>query len=331
MISASSLVLLAPIGILLSSFIMRKCGRKFAEMMVSVSGSIGWVSLIISDNIYVLSFGCSILGISSGFITVLLNVYVTEISEPKYRGLISLIASSIITFGIFLSHVLGVICHWKVALGLSTLVPVISLILVFFMVETPSWLMLNERYEEAEKIFYKLRRCTHENQQELKEMLNRKFQNKSEKKKFILRQMASRKFLKPFFILTFIFITLIGSGYDIIMFYAVYMLRNMELINKTWMYLILLDLVRLFACIISCYLVKILNRRFLFLTSAIATFVSIILMILCVVLKLPEYVTFACLCLYLWSIYAGLNPIPWLMTTEVSFLFFVFLYKCNKK
>lgn len=97
-------------------------------------------------------------------------IYLSEISDPRYRGLIGGISGCGISFGTMVSNWVGYACsyapygpvQWRLPLGIQTPWGVIMLIgLITFMPNSPRQLVRSGKIEHARSGFIKIRRDLH--------------------------------------------------------------------------------------------------------------------------------------------------------------------------
>lgn len=76
-------------------------------------------------------------------------MYIAEIAPARLRGALGSSNQLAITFGLLLSFVLGVVCHWKWLALIGGILPVLLVILMFNMPETPRWSLGKNRRTET--------------------------------------------------------------------------------------------------------------------------------------------------------------------------------------
>ena len=76
-------------------------------------------------------------------------MYIAEIAPARLRGALGASNQLAITFGLLVSFVLGVVCHWKWLALIGAILPVLLVILMFNMPETPRWSLGKNRRTET--------------------------------------------------------------------------------------------------------------------------------------------------------------------------------------
>jgi len=71
--------------------------------------------------------------------------------------MLSAVASVGVSLGVTIEYALGAVVTWTVLAGISATIPILALILILFMPETPNWLLTQGRTEEAKEALKKFR------------------------------------------------------------------------------------------------------------------------------------------------------------------------------
>ena len=158
------LVAMVPVGALISSAFSGKLsdilGRKKTLFFTAVFFIFGALLSALSQSVLQLIIGRLIIGIAIGIGSCVSPVYTSELSPERERGwLVNLFVTSI-QIGVFLSFVIGyAFSHagnwrWMIALGI---IPAVILgIAVFFIPESPRWLIGRDRVNEAFQILKRI-------------------------------------------------------------------------------------------------------------------------------------------------------------------------------
>jgi len=67
------------------------------------------------------------------------------------------LASVGVSLGVTIEYALGAVVTWTVLAGISAAIPILALILIIFIPETPNWLVNHGRREEAKEALKKFR------------------------------------------------------------------------------------------------------------------------------------------------------------------------------
>ncbi|RHZ82037.1 hypothetical protein Glove_114g18 [Diversispora epigaea] len=151
------------IGGISAGYFQTRFGRKKALTFNTIFWVIGGVLISASINPTMFIIGRIISGIGCGVGTVVIPTYIVEISTIKLRGSLgSAYQLSVIT-GIVLIQLVGLplsyVPGWRILFAVSTIPAILQLILASIIgVETPRYLISQNRIEEAKMILQKLRK-----------------------------------------------------------------------------------------------------------------------------------------------------------------------------
>ncbi|XP_055387594.1 facilitated trehalose transporter Tret1-like isoform X2 [Condylostylus longicornis] len=146
-----------PIGSVLSGWVSEPLGRKKAMIIVNIPHIIGWIILHKSYSIELMYLGAVLLGFGIGFMEAPIITYVGEISQPSIRGVLISCAGISVTLGIFIVYWLGSITTWRIAALICLSVPLVTVVAICFVPETPMWLLSKHKNEQALKSLQWLR------------------------------------------------------------------------------------------------------------------------------------------------------------------------------
>ena len=191
----------AALAILVCGYLADVYGR---TKMIIASGLIFIISvgiLYFAHDFYTLFAGRLIQGISVGFITITVPLYLTETAPDKVRGMAVVAFQLLLTAGILLANVVTLgfeaTGDWR-GMFLTALVPgVIVFIGGFLLVKSPRWLLLKGRDEEALASLKRIRSEV-EAQAEFKAMKESLTQNTV--KVSFLKSLGQKRYSKPLLI-----------------------------------------------------------------------------------------------------------------------------------
>jgi len=171
-------------GAMAGGTVAEKLGRKRGLVLSQIVGLLGGIITAISKPLFsweLLLVGRLMVGLTSGFNTVVAPMYLSEIAPVNLRGGIGVLNQLAVTFGIFssqilgLSEILGNDSGWPWLLALTALPPVIQIVLLYFCPRSPRYVYISlEQETEARKELYKLRRSDDVVDMEIKEMMEEK-------------------------------------------------------------------------------------------------------------------------------------------------------------
>nr|VDD04563.1 unnamed protein product [Brassica oleracea] len=151
----------AMIGAASGGWINDYYGRKKATLLADVVFAAGAIVMAAAPDPYILIAGRLLVGLGVGVASVTAPVYIAEASPSEVRG--GLVSTNVlmITGGQFLSYLVNsaftqVSGTWRWMLGVSGVPAVVQFGLMLFMPESPRWLYMKNRKEEAIQVLSKI-------------------------------------------------------------------------------------------------------------------------------------------------------------------------------
>uniref|UniRef100_A0A2H8TCU3 Facilitated trehalose transporter Tret1 n=1 Tax=Melanaphis sacchari TaxID=742174 RepID=A0A2H8TCU3_9HEMI len=145
----SIMLLCQPLGCVISGCLQGVLGRKQSMLLVNLPHLAAWYLLYAATSRWMLYTASIIMGIGIGFLEAPMMSYIGEISEPEIRGMLSTFTNSVVVLGHLLEFVLGCMFSWRVTMLVSCLVPVVATISISLIPESPIWLLMKGRRDEA--------------------------------------------------------------------------------------------------------------------------------------------------------------------------------------
>ncbi|CAN4094125.1 unnamed protein product [Withania somnifera] len=149
-------------------------GRKWTMGLAAAVFQIGAAVMTIAPSFEILMVGRILAGVGIGFGVMIAPVYIAEISPTIARGSLTSFPEIFINLGILLGYVSnyafsGLSAHisWRIMLAVGILPSVFIGVALFIIPESPRWLVLQNRVEEARLVLTK----TNENDSEVEERL----------------------------------------------------------------------------------------------------------------------------------------------------------------
>ncbi|KAL5715617.1 putative polyol transporter 4 [Ranunculus cassubicifolius] len=149
-------------------------GRKWTMGLAAIIFQTGAVIMTLAPTFRVLMIGRLLAGIGIGFGVMIAPVYIVEISPAVSRGSHTSFPEIFINLGILLGYVsnyafsgLSEHINWRIMLAVGILPSVFIGIALFIIPESPRWLVMKNRVDEAREVLMK----TNENDKEVEERL----------------------------------------------------------------------------------------------------------------------------------------------------------------
>lgn len=146
------------IGVLFIAPFGRYFGRRAGIWMGTVIAFAACAAQIAATSVASLCVGRALMGASNAFFITFSNAYIVECAPPRLRGVCSAMFAVTINIGTILgavvdertSHIMNELSY-QIPLACLFIFPTLLSIFVFFIPESPRWLMLHDRREDAEK------------------------------------------------------------------------------------------------------------------------------------------------------------------------------------
>lgn len=150
------------VGSLVGGRLSDAIGRKWTMAIGAIIFQIGGLIMTIARSFQILMVGRLLSGIGIGVGVTIMGVYIAEISPATSRGFLTSFPEALINLGILLGYVsnyafsgLPINISWRVMLALGIFPSVVIAFALFIIPESPRWLILQDRVEEARLILIK--------------------------------------------------------------------------------------------------------------------------------------------------------------------------------
>ncbi|XP_064080101.1 solute carrier family 2, facilitated glucose transporter member 6-like isoform X1 [Macrobrachium nipponense] len=149
---SSSICLAGAVGALCFGYVMNKWGRKISLMVTAAVITIGFAMIAAGPNFPVLMIGRLLTGFGQGGALLTVPSYIGEIVAPNIRGALAACFSVMINFGNLWAYVFGaIIPSWRWFTGVNAIPALLCFVCVCFIKESPQFLLLKQKPEEARK------------------------------------------------------------------------------------------------------------------------------------------------------------------------------------
>ncbi|KAL6883328.1 hypothetical protein ACP4OV_010742 [Aristida adscensionis] len=146
----------ALVGSLTAGRVSDWVGRRLTISLAACIFLAGSLLMGLAPNFAMLLTGRCVAGVGVGYALMIAPVYATEIASAESRGSLTSLPEICISFGILLGYVanyllakLPLIYGWRAMLGLGALPSAVLAVAVLAMPESPRWLVMQGRAEEA--------------------------------------------------------------------------------------------------------------------------------------------------------------------------------------
>lgn len=240
-------------------------------MFCTVPLVLGWLLISYAKNVAMLYAGRIITGLGCGAVSLTVPVYIAEISAARVRGALGSVNNLAITVGLILAYVAGVFCHWRWLAFIGAIPPMLQIILLFPMPETPCWLLGKNRRSDALESLFWLRGPSADIEDEcitIKETID-------SHEELHLRELLSPEIAKPLAISVGLMALQMLSGVDAVEFNAAGIFATAGFSNGK-LAAITVGLVQFVAAGLGCVLMDKAGRRILLWSAALGMCVSLV-------------------------------------------------------
>lgn len=137
-----------------------KFGRKTALLSIALPHLLSWIVTIFANSIWLFYVARVFSGIADGCLFTLLAMYLGEVATPKVRGSWGNVMTFAIYFGQMVINVVGGYCDIVTTAYILLPVPIVFFVIFSQMPESPYYLLMKNRQDEARKCLQVLRRKT---------------------------------------------------------------------------------------------------------------------------------------------------------------------------
>ncbi|KAI5837009.1 general substrate transporter [Morchella snyderi] len=161
----SSTSLGALVGGLFAGLLADRIGRRGVIWVADVLFILGALWQALAGSVGSMVIGRAVVGLGVGVGSLIVPLYISELSPPSHRGRLVVINVLFITFGQLIAYAVGLILSpptlsqdlsWRFMLGLGGVPACFQFVFMFFMPETPRWLVQHSRHDEAAKVVRKV-------------------------------------------------------------------------------------------------------------------------------------------------------------------------------
>lgn len=324
----TSVLVGAVVGAIASGRLSDVLGRKRMIMINAVIFALGAVGCAFSTDFVVLISMRLIVGFAIGITSFVVPMYIAEISPSAKRGSLVTLNQLMITIGLLVSYITDYwlsndndVESWRWMFLVGFYPAIVLLVGMFFLPETPRWLMSKNRWDEGKKVLIAVEdpSLIEQTLTDLKEEIE--FSSKNS----IKAGEILKPWLRPALIITIgIFFFQQFSGVNTIIYYSPIIFEMTGIVSNTESILpsILIGSVNVLACFVSVILLDRLGRRKLYLIGISGMIPSLILTGCCFFFKdqlgasLPYFAVFT-IASFIIFINISLSPLGWLLISEI--------------
>ncbi|KAF4525662.1 hypothetical protein B566_EDAN001262 [Ephemera danica] len=312
--------------------LMERWGRRTTLQLQCIPSALGWALIASARGVPQLYAGRLLTGLGGGMVDATCQVYIGEVSTPGVRGAIGASSSLCFSLGVLLVYVLGwARLPWTLLAGLCGAVPVLGLLALCFVPESPVWLAARGRVGDARRAALWLHGLSEQEDIPLGEIPRGNRTGPAD----LLRSLFSQQTARPFCILLAFFFFQQFCGMNAVVFYAVNIFQGDVGSNVTAMSdevqtgwldahqsAVLIGLTRFVMTAATCVLLAHVGRRPLSLISGLGMSAAMFALGTALYVQREQTgsdpaVVLPCLILFIAANTVGFFAVPWVMLGEL--------------
>lgn len=126
-------------------------GRRRTLLLAGAPLTVCWITTVFAVNVEVMCFAAFVSGFLVAIVQLAAQVYVSEIASPNVRGGLSALLKILGHVGVLVAFAAGAVLDWRQLAGIISLAPAAMCLAMWRMPESPGWLVLRGREQEAEE------------------------------------------------------------------------------------------------------------------------------------------------------------------------------------
>ncbi|CAH1771407.1 6943_t:CDS:2, partial [Entrophospora sp. SA101] len=128
-------------------------GRRITSILAAIVFLVGSLIITFAGTYYLLVVGRFVVGLATGIASMVVPIYISEISPRFHRGRLVTMNVLLITGGQVIAYLVGVFFvsngGWRWMFGVSIIPPIIQLVCMPFVPESPRYLVKSGKPGEA--------------------------------------------------------------------------------------------------------------------------------------------------------------------------------------
>jgi len=271
------------LGCVIGGPLADKFGRRAAICLDCIPLIGGWLLIWGATSLHHLYIARAITGVGIGAGVPIASIYMREISTPELRGTLVILMPAAANTGNLLMYILGWGLPWRLTTLPGALIPILPILLLALIPESPSWLLSRGRREEATQSLARLRGLE-VNSSALKEEMRMIEGSSGESQgtgeapsiRLTISRIFDRTVLLPMALLVFLFFTQSFSGSNMVSYYTItiFQMANIPLDENLASVLVAAQYVLGYS-LSSLFVTKIPRRTLLFASLALMTLANL--------------------------------------------------------
>ncbi|XP_070504538.1 facilitated trehalose transporter Tret1-like [Chironomus tepperi] len=305
-----------------SGLIRNRFGTIKSIVIFSIPSTIGWLLLVFSQNSWMVIMGRFFIGFATGGYSFNCLTYIGEISSKQIRGILLTFYEINVKVGVLFVYILGTVTSLLVMNIIITAIVILYAFAFVALPETPMYLMIKGKTEEAKKSLKILRGNNYNCDAEMTEIQEEI--NEIEATKLSFAQEIKKKATRKAFIMVVImFFFFQMSGINAVLFYMTTILIESGITFDPFIATAILGLIQLIAIISSTFFVDHYGRKILMILSNITMIFGLVGMGVYFHIKNTssvsgfEFLTLVFLCIFLIGFSFGVGSVTFVLVGEL--------------
>lgn len=308
-----------------AGFVIDWLGRKPTMLALIPPYMVGWFLMIFANNVIMLYFGRFILGVCGGAFCVTASMYSTEISTIATRGTLGSFFQLNTVSGILYGYIVGGYLELLYINILCAILPLIFAVVHLFMPESPVYLAMKNRPQDATRSLKWLRGNDCDISDELKEIMEETNKNVDEPKVNIFVALRRPITLKGIAIAVILQALQQWTGINAIMFYSTSIFEDVGAGLSGRLCTILIGATQVVMTLVATMIIDKTGRRVLLLISSV--FMAIMTCLMGVYFQMKEsdpdsvaslgWLPITSILLFIVFFSIGFGPVPWIIMAEL--------------
>ncbi|KAL7736370.1 hypothetical protein ACLKA6_014839 [Drosophila palustris] len=320
LLTLGATVVCIPVG-----FVIDWIGRRPTMLALIPPYMVGWLLMIFANSVIMLYFGRFILGVCGGAYCVCASMYSTEISTIATRGTLGSFFQLNTVSGLLYGYIVGGYLPLLTINILCAILPLIFVVVHYFMPESPVYLAMKNRPDDATRSLKWLRGKDCDISEELNEIMEETNKNADEPKVNVFAALRRPITLKGIGIAVILQALQQWTGINAIMFYSTSIFEDVGAGLSGRVCTILIGATQVVMTLVATMIIDRAGRRILLLISAFFMAITTCLMGVYFQLKDTDpdsvqslgWLPITSILLFIVFFSIGFGPVPWIMMAEL--------------
>ncbi len=315
----SSILLGAIAGAIVSGIFTEKYGRKRLLVFIALTFAVSSIITAVTSQSHIFIMARFLGGLAVGSTSVLVPMYIAEITAPGKRGMFVSIYQLAIVAGILTSYIVNFLLHdldnnWRWMFATGVVPSVMFFTGLFFIPESPRWLYKAGRKEEALAVLGRVR----DSKNIQGEILEIAESLKEDTKSVNFRELFRPDVRSAIFVGFFLAILVQVSGINTIIEYAPKILIASGVdISSALLQTSLIGLINFVFTFIAILLIDKVGRRVLYIAGSLGMTVSLVMLSFSFFLGFSSLFTLICIMLFIAFFASCIGPVFWTLVSEI--------------